>query len=367
MSKKAFIASEQSYYDKLGLKKNVEPWEDALRTDGKEGSFEWWYFDAEYTNGTKVVAIFYTKKLFDIAGPANPSISFEVTFPDGRQIQKLTSLGEGIVIDASKEKCDLRIGDSSVKFVDGKYELHYVDHEDGVDYRCVMTPKCPMWRPGTGMHYMGEHQEHSYAWLVPLPTADVEGELRVKGEIYQLHGSGYHDHDWGDIAMNEIFNHWYWCRASIGPYTIVTSDIIAEKAYDYSRMIHFLAVKGDKIIADDSSKVVVKRENTVIHPETGKFIDNKISFIYTDDEQTVTLECNREKDMFVAKLLDFVDMTPEMRAATQQMGINPTYMRMIGTSKIIVEKKNGETESYEKEALWEQMFFGGNRDAIIGE
>ena len=93
MSKKAFIASEQSYYDKLGLKKNVEPWEDALRTDGKEGSFEWWYFDAEYTNGTKVVAIFYTKKLFDIAGPANPSISFEVTFPDGKQIQKLTSLG----------------------------------------------------------------------------------------------------------------------------------------------------------------------------------------------------------------------------------------------------------------------------------
>lgn len=366
MRKKAFIATDKQYYEKLGLSKQTEPWEDAIRTDGKEGSFEWWYFDAEYESGIKVVVIFYTKKLFDITGPANPTISFEVTFPDGRKIQKMTCEGEGKMIEASRDVCNFKIGDSTVRYDNGDYHIHYVDKEDGVDYRCTMKPSCPMWRPGTGMHYLGENQEHSYAWVVPMPTAKVSGTLTVKDQSYQLIGNGYHDHDWGDIAMSEIFNHWYWCRASIGPYTIVTSDIIAEQQFDYCRMIHFLAVKGDEIIADDAEKVVVKRENTIIHPETGKFIDSKVSFIYTDDEQRITLTCTRERDMFVAKLLDYVDLKPEMKAAAQAAGINPTYLRMMGTSKIVVEKHTGEVECYEKEALWEQMFFGNNRDAIIG-
>lgn len=367
MNKKAFIATEQSYYDKLGLKKEVEPWEDGLRTNGKEGSFEWWYFDAEFEDGTKVVPIFYTKRMFDLKGPSNPSVSFEVTFPDGRKIEKLTSLGAGTEIDASKDKCDVKIGESSAKYVDGKYEVHYVDREDDIEYHCIMTPKSPMWRPGTGIHYMGKHQEHYYAWVAPMPTADVEAELHYKGETYKYHGNGYHDHDWGDIAMNEIFNHWYWCRAKLGPYTIVTSDIIAEKAYDYGRIVHFLAIKDDKIIAEDGNKVTVKREDTVIHPVTKKFVDNKLIFTYEDDEKTITFECDRERDMAASSLLDSADLPPAKLALAKKMGINPTYMRIIGTAKLTIDNKGGETEHYEKEALWEQMFFGSNRDPIIGE
>ena len=37
----------------------VQKWEDGLRTSGKNGELEWWYFDAKFNDGSLFVCYFY--------------------------------------------------------------------------------------------------------------------------------------------------------------------------------------------------------------------------------------------------------------------------------------------------------------------
>jgi hypothetical protein len=50
-------------------------------------------------------------------------------------------------------------------------------------------------------------------------------------------GSGYHDHNWGNNSIMELFNHWYWSRAEIGPYNVIASEMIAEKKNNESTIV----------------------------------------------------------------------------------------------------------------------------------
>jgi hypothetical protein len=36
---------------------------------------------------------------------------------------------------------------------------------------------------------------------------------KIGHEEYRASGSGYHDHNWGDVPMQTLMHHWYWARA----------------------------------------------------------------------------------------------------------------------------------------------------------
>lgn len=363
MNKKAILAKSISYYQRLGINKETAVWEDGMRSTGGRRTYEWWYFDAEYSDGTKVVVIFYTKNGFNVRGLANPTASLEITFPNGKRISKHVSEGKGQKIRASKEKCDVKISQSSIKYYEGNYLIHFI--EGDVEYSCTMKPKLPMWRPGTGHWYYGENQEHYFAWIVAQPSADISATLKACGETFELNGNGYHDHNWGNIHMRKLMNHWYWCRANIGPYTIIACDIITEKKYDYTRLPVMMVAKDGIILEDNEEKTVIKRLKTEYHPITKKFIDNNLMFIHQEDNGTkYQIEFKREHDILAFNMLDRMGIAPIKNCIAKAMGINPTYIRCIGEVKLTVEE-NGNKEVFEKEGLWEQMFFGSNKDAII--
>ena len=37
--------------EELGLKKEIQVFEDGLWTEAKAGNYEWWYFDSKYDDG----------------------------------------------------------------------------------------------------------------------------------------------------------------------------------------------------------------------------------------------------------------------------------------------------------------------------
>ena len=56
----AIHADDDFHYQKLGLTRNkVEIWEDGMRTDGSKGTYEWWYFDSSYPDGTKLIIFLF--------------------------------------------------------------------------------------------------------------------------------------------------------------------------------------------------------------------------------------------------------------------------------------------------------------------
>ena len=50
------------HYNEMGLTRNrVELWEDGARVDGSKGTYEWWYYDSHYPDGTILVIFMYSK------------------------------------------------------------------------------------------------------------------------------------------------------------------------------------------------------------------------------------------------------------------------------------------------------------------
>ena len=363
MNKKAILAKSNNSYKQFGISKEPAIWEDGMRTSGGRGSYEWWYFDAQYSDGTKVVVIFFAKNGFDVRGLSNPTASLDITLPNGKKILKNISEGKGQTIRASRDKCDVNIGQSSIKYFQGNYLIHFIDGD--VEYNCVMKPKLPMWRPGTGHWCFGKNHEYYFAWIVPQPSADISATLKVCTETFELNGNGYHDHNWGNVHMRKLMNHWYWCRASIGPYTIIACDIITQKKYGYTRLPVMMLAKDGIIFDDNEEKTAIKRLSTQYHPITKKFIDNNLTFIHqVDNEVKYKIEFKRDHDILAFNMLERKGISKTKNYIAKAMGINPTYIRCIGQVKLTVEE-NGNKEVFEKEGLWEQMFFGSNKDAII--
>ncbi len=54
------------------LKESPEAWENGARTDGGEGTFEWWYLDAQMDDGSVAVVAFSTKPINRVGGSLAP-------------------------------------------------------------------------------------------------------------------------------------------------------------------------------------------------------------------------------------------------------------------------------------------------------
>ena len=102
------------HYQKMGLKKGeVEIWEDGLRTDGSKGSYEWWYFDSHYEDGSKLVIIFFNKSPIEASGPVKPQATIEYTLADGTKVEdKVECKIEESFFDT--KQCDVRVGNSRI-------------------------------------------------------------------------------------------------------------------------------------------------------------------------------------------------------------------------------------------------------------
>ncbi len=361
---RAGLERSDSFYKQNGIEKDgAKPCEDGMRTNGLSGSFEWWYADAEFDNGMKVVPIFYSKKHFDVDGPAQPLADIEIDYPDGTQ-RLVSSFGsKGTVLDAKRDACDVRVNKSTFRYVDGKYLIHY--EEEDIVYDAVMEPTLPMWRPESGITTFGEDRRFEFGWFVAAPSANVEATLTEKGKTIKLKGTGYHDHNWGNASMDKMMNHWYWCRASVDGYTVICSDIVAAKQFGYTRLPMFLLAKDGKIISDDQDNVLIDRADSIVHPVTGKFMDNHLTFTQKiSADESYSIEFIRHGDIFCRSLLELA--SPVQRFVGKLLCMNPTYTRCVGDVRI-THVKGQDEEVSASEGLWEQMSLSSNETATIND
>lgn len=367
MSKRAEqvrLANRLEDFERLHIEKGApSPKEDGMRSSGMAGTYEWWYNDAEFDDGSKIVTVFYTKDYFDVPGPARPTVDIDIRFPDGSKMSKNFQLPAGETLNASREQCNVTIGKSYLRYEGNYYILHF-ETEDLV-YHALMISSIPMWRPGTGHWLYGDDEAHYFAWFVAQPSSVIEATLTINGETTLLSGTGYHDHNWGNMPMDKLMNHWYWGRAKIDNFDVIACDIIAEEKYGYQRLPVFMLAKAGQIITDDQSLTQISRRITLPHPITHKFMDNHL--IYSQpisDSESYKVEFIREGDTISFSLLTLVSKLK--RSLGRLLGMNPTYTRVFGKVRL-THFLNDEKTVWQQEGLWEQMFFGSNKHATIND
>lgn len=108
----AALAAKPEDYKRLGIQPGAPAlWEDGLRTDGRAGSYEWWYFDSKLEDGSSLVIIFFTgpmsaKKTDGFA----PECNVELTRPDGTEYKKFLHFAPEQARFA-RDRCDVTMQD----------------------------------------------------------------------------------------------------------------------------------------------------------------------------------------------------------------------------------------------------------------
>ena len=348
---------DELHYEKMGLTRNeVELWEDGSRVDGRKGSYEWWYYDSHYPDGTVLVIFFFSKMPIDVDGPIKPIATMELTLPDGR---KLSEEVYATVEEShyAKDRCDVRIGECHCSGDLRHYDVVFCGKT--MSAHLTLDGTIRAWRSQTGSIFFGDSEEHYFAWLPAIPEGVAVADISYDGgKELHLEGSGYHDHNWGNISMIKLMHHWYWGRAKIGDYKVISSWITAGKKYGYKDHDVFMIARDGEIIGDNSNHTLkFLPEDRYIDEYTGKPVYNKVIYEYTaesKDEYRITYE--RMGDINKTR---FVDVLPKpLGILAKAVGFDGGYLRFEGTAT--VEKREGGevTENVSAPAVWELMYFG---------
>jgi hypothetical protein len=350
----ARLGSTAEDYERIGVRPDrVLPWEDGARTDGSDGTYEWWYFDAHLDDGATLVVVFFTKNFTDIGRPLAPMIRIDLDLPDGTSYKKIAEW-KPEEYSASRDRCDVRIGDNSFSGDLHSYTITARIDDIAVDVNLI--GEIPAWRPRTGHMYFGRQDEQEFNWLPAVPQGKVDATYSVGGKTHTALGVGYHDHNWGNAPINSLINNWYWARGRAGPYTTVAAYITAEDKYGNTELPIFMLARDGEIVADDATKVTFEELGAYRDADTGKPVANITRYTYTDGDDTYTVTFTRHRDLAVNNLID--DLHGPKKLAAKLIRFDGAYLRFTGELRVEHRRSDAVLDSYTDSAIWELMYLG---------
>jgi hypothetical protein len=346
-------------YVTLGIRPQpIARHEDGRRTTGEKNTYEWWYFDCHLDDGSSLVVVFYTKPFIEgVTKGLAPYVSVELDRPDGTH-HAWEFPAEVSEFRAAADRCDVVCGPNSFRNTEWGAALEYRIHvEEGpLQLDIHLVGQVPPWRPGTGYTYFGEHDEHFFAWLPSVPQGGVTVELTLDGIHETLTGIGYHDHNWGDVAMTSLINHWYWGRAQAGPYSIVAAYITAEKAYGDAGVPIFMLARDGAIIADDPDNVRLVLDNVQVDELTGKPYAQVVTYDYSDGADRYVVRYQRKSTLLDAPMIDRITGFRHLLARIARF--DGAYLRFTGQVELEHFVDGRSVEFVSDPGIWELMWFG---------
>ena len=362
MGKKAArLADKPSDYKNIGIEKTVALWEDGHRTNGRFGEYEWWYFDGRMDDGSSLVIIYYSQPVTAVAPAHAPSVTFSLTRGERHIQDSVTAKAKDCLFD--RNKCKVKVGNSFCEGDLHDYKLHYESARVQADV--TLNAGAAPWRPETGYFLFAEKKY--FAWLPSVPEGKMEATVTIDGETMTFTGTGYHDHNWGNVGMFWVMHHWYWGRARIGNYQVISSYITAHEPYGYEHFpIFFISKNGEKL-GDNPKYLTYKQSDPEFDSVTKKHYHKTLEYDYNDGTQHYRVIYKAEKiiETFVvadSKTSVQAKSNPVLNWIVKMAKLDPSYIRMIGTVTLERLEGNEVIEHIEAPGLWEQMYFGLDKD-----
>jgi hypothetical protein len=354
----AVTASSDADYERLGLVRgDIKPWEDGARTDDRPGSYEWWYFDAHLEDGAKLVVVFMDKDLATPQKPLEPTIRLNLDLADGRSFEKFVTF-DPAAWSAAKDHADVRIGENRLTGDLHTYRITATVDEIAVDV--TLEGEVPAWRPETGYMLFGEERNLEFSWLPAVPQGKVTAKYSIGNEVHGSTGTGYHDHNWGNVGLMEIVHDWYWARGQAGPYSVIASYITAAEKYEYAAIPVFMLAKDGVLIGDDPSRLTFETLGPFTDSVTRKPVANITRYTYGTDEERYVVTFTRHRDLARNRMIE--GLHGVKRAAAELLRFDGAYLRFSGEVRIEHYQDTEIVDQYvTRDAIWELMYFGHAR------
>ena len=158
--------------------------------------------------------------------------------------------------------------------------------------------------------------------------------------------------------MMSLMHHWYWGRAKIGDYKVISAWITGEKKYGYKEFDVFMLAKNNEILGDNSNHTLkFLSHNEYIDEFSKKPIYNNVVYEYTTPKNELyRITYERKGDISKTNFIDV--LKGPLKLVAKIIGICGSYHRFEGIAKIEKIENNEVIEKVEENAVWELMYFG---------
>ncbi len=286
---KLHVAAAPEDFKALGIGPTIEVREDGRRTPRSPEFFEWWYFDGLLDDGTVAVIWFGDNWFY---GSHKRAVTIELT-PPGQPTQRIMRSFDDAGAFAG-DRADVQIGPHSFKGDLQTYAIHVdADETGGVGCDLALSRRVASYRPATGHIKAGDK---FFAWLVAVPEGAVSGTLTSGGVTRQVTGSGYHDHNWGNVSPADLFDNWWWGRGKSGSHTLIIADLHGTPAVGATRVpLFFVADEHQVQVNAYGSDVTAVEGGPVRHPDPNheRPIGSGVSFAVADGSRAEFRISNR--------------------------------------------------------------------------
>jgi hypothetical protein len=336
-SKKLHLRAETSDFTELGIGTTIDKREDGRRTPQSSEFFEWWYFDGLLDAGTVIVVWFGDSWLY---GKHKRTVSIEVTPPGGPTRKVLNDFDDAGTF--ARDHAAIHIGSHSLEGDLDNYSIH-VDAAaaGGVGCDLQLHRRVPSYRPATGHIAAGDK---FFAWLVAVPEGDISGTFTLDNVARKVTGSGYHDHNWGNVSPSDIFDNWWWGRGLVGSHTVIASVIRAKPSVG-GNLVPLLLVGDERATGVNAygDDLRVSEGDAVRHPDPKheRSIGSSIALSMKDGTE---VRFNTSRQLLTSSDL-LEDKGLAIRLAARALGMHPWYTRFISPLSLKPPGKDAMTGS----------------------
>ena len=238
--------------------------DDAFHGQPPPHAFEWWYFDAIFDNGYSMVTSWHIGEM-GTANPESRAVMFTIYDPDGKKTDARVEFPISAVF-ASTETCDVKMGDNHLHGEFPKWEIHFRSGDIGGDLSFENLTQ-GLRTPPDGVFYIGREPPMYIGWAIGQPRARVTGKLILAGEEIPVSGLGYHDHNWGNVPIKKLYDHWYWGRLFLPNHTLLYSVGQTAESLGSRRICSLIVIKGEELLKW-SSHIEAEPSDLVMDEET---------------------------------------------------------------------------------------------------
>ena len=327
---------------------------DGAHPSGSRFYFEWWYFDAEFEDGHKVIVVFQTPDMRYPLKRENCVVMIYLQEPSGESRRHYVTFPLGS-LEASTETCRVEVGGNYARGEHPLWELHvaYEDITLDLEFRNLV----PGWSRGTGsVLYGAPSLGHELGWLVPQPRAEVTGTVACRGETHPVRGSGYHDHNWGSAPLFLYITCWHWGRLVSGDLTLIYADVMASRLMRHITVPCLLVTKGDRLLVEvsEATKWEFRAEDYVWDEQGAQVYPRRVRMAFEERDVKGTLDLYVKRTWEIKETMQVLGVPQRLRPLTDRFMPAPVYYRFITGFELELDVA-GEKEVHRGETVTEYM------------
>ena len=121
----------QKYRIFEGQAPTMQPSDAGMQTNPMPGTFEWWYLQGQFTDGSKMQITYEVKPWMDNNGPLQPYIGLSITTPNSTHLfgQAKVDVSQ---FNAARNTMNVTMGDNSVRGDLNTVKMHFATTKNGV-------------------------------------------------------------------------------------------------------------------------------------------------------------------------------------------------------------------------------------------